>query len=347
MRRAIPYSPQERRVIGERPGLFGGPSILTYNTPVNPRENVCALYFERSPYWVSGSYDVAFVMPELYNKNLGRSKNDTDCFGRYWEWVESAGGSITHGGNPLFTDVNEWKEHILIPDIDAWDWEKSARETEIDTRFSPMVSLVNGFWFERMISWMDFIPAAMALIDEDQQPAILELFEATTDLACRVVDKIVEYFPCVDGINIHDDWGSQKAPFFSEEIARKLFLPFMKRLNDHIHSKGRYASLHSCGRVESRIQVFIDAGYDEWQPQSMNDTTRLYEEYGDKIILSISPPGLPPEATDADYRQAARDFVARFCKPGKPALLGMTPLSSNPVFREELYEASRKHYAGK
>ena len=86
---------------------------------------------------MSGSYDVAFVMPELYNKNLGRSKNDTDCFGRYWEWVESAGGSITHGGNPLFTDVNEWKEHILIPDIDAWDWEKSARETESTPRFRP------------------------------------------------------------------------------------------------------------------------------------------------------------------------------------------------------------------
>ena len=192
-----------------------------------------------------------------------------------------------------------------------------------------------------MISWMDFIPAAMALIDEDQQPAILELFEATTDLACRVVDKIVEYFPCVDGINIHDDWGSQKAPFFSEEIARKLFLPFMKRLNDHIHSKGRYASLHSCGRVESRIQVFIDAGYDEWQPQSMNDTTRLYEEYGDKIILSISPPGLPPEATDATYRQ--QPDLCQVCKPGnRPMGMIRCPRTRFPGGLYEASEALRR-----
>jgi len=345
MRRSIPYSQFERLVVDERPGFFGGPGLPIYNTPVTPRENVCALYFDKQPYWATSGFDTAFVMPSLYNKMLGREPNNTDCFDRYWEFVELAGGSITHGGNPLFTDVNDWKSKITIPNVDEWDWQGAVEESKIDTRLSPLFSLVNGFWFERLISFMDFENAAVALIDEDQQDAILELFGAMTDLGIKVIDKICEYFPCVDGINIHDDWGSQKAPFFSEEVARKLFLPFMQEMTSHVHSKGRYVSLHSCGHNDSRIELFIEAGFDEWQPQDMNDTQGMYEKYGDKIIIAVSPDPLPPDATDDDFRQAARDYVDRFCQPGKPSLMGFSAVTMNPAFSEELYEYSRKHYA--
>ena len=345
MSRSIPFSDQERKVIGEHVGFFGMVSPV-YNTPLNPRENVQALYFDKKPYWqVNGRADVEFLIPDLYNDKLGRSPNNTDTFNRFWEFHEIAQGSITRGGNPLFEDVNEWKDHIVIPDVDEWDWEKCAEDTKMDTRYSPIVSLVNGYGFERMISFMDFIPAAMALVDEDQHDAIIEMLGALTDLAIKVIDKLCEYYPCLDGINIHDDWGSQQAPFFSEEIARKLFVPFLKQMTDHIHSKGRYVSLHSCGHNEDRIQLFIDAGFDEWQPQTMNNTAKLYEEYGDQIIIGVYPDDVGPDATDDDYRQAARDYVDRFCLPGKPSLLGMNDVAMNPVFSAELYEYSRKHYA--
>jgi hypothetical protein len=316
-----------------------------YNTPVNPRENTCSTYFDKQPYWVSSGMDTAMVHPNLYNTKLGRAPDNTDVFNRFWEFVPMVNGSITHGGNPLFTDVNEWKDKLTIPDVDSWDWAQAAIDTTIDRRLSPIVSLVNGFWFERLISLMDFEHAAVALIDEEQQPALLELFEAMTNMGIKVIDKMCEHFPSLDGINIHDDWGSQKAPFFSEEIARTYFLPFMQEMTSHIHSKGRYTSLHSCGHNASRIELFIDAGFDEWQPQPMNDTQGLYEQYGDKIIISVYPDPIKPDATDEDYRQAARDFVDRFCQPGKPSLLGGTALNQNPAFTEELYTYSRKHFA--
>ncbi|MCL2046844.1 MAG: methyltransferase [Oscillospiraceae bacterium] len=344
-RRSIPYTSNERRVVDYRPGMFGGPDIPILNTPVNPRENARGLYFDKHPYWV-GTNDTSMPMPAMYNLHLGRSRDDTDIFGRFWQWVESAGGSITPHGQPLFTNVNEWKDHIKIPNLDEWDWEKAAEDLKLDTRLSNCPSLVNGFWFERMISWMDFMNAAEALIDEDQYDAIHEMFTATTELACKVVDKLCDYWPAIDGINVHDDWGSQKAPFFSEDVARELFLPYMKQLNDHIHSKGRYTSLHSCGRNESRTALFIEAGYDEWNPQPMNDTVAMYEAYGDKIVLSIAPPSIPEGSSDEDYKMAARDFVDKFCKPGKAASLGMTAMRANPVFVEEIYEYSRKRYAG-
>jgi len=316
-----------------------------YNTPVNPRENICAMYFDKQPYWLPTSSETAFAIPDLYNKMLGRAPNTTDCFNRYWEFVEMVGGSITHGGNPLFTDVNEWKDHIVIPDIDEWDWAGEAEALKIDTRLSPLVSLVNGFWFERLISFMDFEHAAVALIDEDQADALMELFTAMTELGIKVIDKMIEYIPSLDGINIHDDWGSQAAPFFSEEIARRFFLPFMQEMTSHIHSKGRYASLHSCGHNASRIQLFIDAGFDEWSPQAMNDTHMLYEKYGDQIIIAVQPVLIPEDSTDEEFRQAARDHVDRFCQPGKPSLIGFSRMTQNPAFTEEIYKYSRAHYA--
>lgn len=344
MTRSIPYSPIERRVAEERPGM-GGATIPMYNTPVNPRENTRALYFDKHPYWQALTSEAGYTIPALYNEKLGRAPDNTDVFNRFWEFVPVVNGSITHGGNPLFTDVNEWKDKLVIPDVDTWDWVAAAETVNPDRRFSTAATLINGFWFERLISLMDFEHAAVALIDEDQQGALVELFTAMTELGIKVIDKMCEYFPFIDGINLHDDWGSQKAPFFSEEIGRTYFLPFMQELTAHIHSKGRFASLHSCGHNFDRVQVFIDAGFDEWQPQPMNDTKTLYEKYGDKIIIAVYPDPINPESSDEEFRQAARDYVDRFCQPGKPSLLGRTTLNESPAFVEELYEYSRKHYA--
>ena len=60
----------------------------------------------------------------------------------------------------------------------------------------------------------------------------------------------------------------------------------MKKLVGHIHDKGRYCGLHSCGHVEDRVPVFIDAGLDTWQMQAnCNDVNKVYENYGDKIEI--------------------------------------------------------------
>lgn len=64
-----------------------------------------------------------------------------------------------------------------------------------------------------------------------------------------MIDKCVRYYD-VDGFCIHDDWGSQRAPFFSEAAARDIILPEMKRFTEHVYSYGKFVELHSCGHVE-------------------------------------------------------------------------------------------------
>ncbi|SHH98029.1 Uroporphyrinogen decarboxylase (URO-D) [Sporobacter termitidis DSM 10068] len=349
MNRRIPYVPGELRVVDTLPGFFGGPGFPLRDTPVTPHENMAALFYDKHPYWLPLPGDSTFMIPALYNERLGRGgpAGVTDVFGIEWEWVESAGGSIVRPGEPLLKNANEWTDKIKIPDIDMWDWVEEAGKTTCDRRVSTQMSFINGFWFERLVSFMDFAPAAMALIDDDQKDAVKALFADMTDLACKLVDKFCEYWPGLDGFNIHDDWAAQRAPFFSAEVARELFVPYMKALTDHIHARGRYVTLHSCGRGETRVQCFIDGGFDGWDPQAMNDTHRLWDEVGDKICISVVPDAYDPAAISEDeQRRRGREFAQRFCRPGRPAQLGFyAGAMLTKAFTDEVYIASRKIYS--
>lgn len=195
MFRKIPFVPNELQVAEELPGMFGRKPTPLRSTPVTSRENMMALYYEKQPFWIPTGHESRMIGPACYNDNLGRGmgKDNTDAFGIEWEWIPAVGGSIVRPGAPLLSDVREWKDKIHFPDIDSWDWAAEAERQKIDGRFPCQVSFVNGFWFERLISFMDFAPAAMALVDEEQQDSIKELFQAATDFACRLVDRFCEY----------------------------------------------------------------------------------------------------------------------------------------------------------
>ena len=348
MNRKIPFSKNELRIISSIPGRFGGPESPVRDTPVSSRENIAAMYYDKHPFWAPMPVDSGMIISPMYNNLLGRGNqaDTTDAFGVEWEYIEVVGGSIVRPGEPLISNMNEWKDKIKFPNLDEWDWAAEAAAVTIDKTRACQASLVNGFWFERLISFMDFAEAAVALIDDEQKDAVNSFFEASTEFAMKVVDKLLDYFPGLDGINVHDDWGSQKAPFFSNEVAYELFVPHMKALTDHIHSRGRFATLHSCGHNFTRIQCFIDGGFDAWDPQTMNDTHTLYDLFGDKIILGIIPDSFDPATTSEEEQRArARDHFDRFCKPGKPSVIpGYGSAMLTPAFSDELYEYSRKKY---
>ncbi len=347
MFKRIPFVKTELQVVEEIPNPFGMAGKKVYRTPVTPRQNLDALYVDKHPFWIPLPGESSGIQCALYNKYLSRGMGADmdDVFGVHWKFVPEAGGSISVG-DPILEDVNDWKEKILIPNIDEWDWEADCKDQKIDMRFGTSMTFINGFWFERLISFMEFMPAAMALIDEEQVDALHELFGATTELACRLVDKLCEYYPELTEINVHDDWGAQKAPFFSMDVANELFVPYMKKLTDHIHAKGRIATLHSCGHNADRIQCYIDGGFDQWSPQPMNDIEKLYELYGDKIVLGVWPKEEKwEELSEEKQRQRARAFVEQYSKPGKPVTLSIYAMRTcPPAFLEEVYEYSRKVY---
>ncbi len=352
---SIPFDPKEIENVKFVPGFFGM-QVPVYDYPVTPREAVIATY-QRKPIWQISGMDTGFFTPKVYPDNVARAfvfdaNNMTpeqgggkDMFGIEWEYVPQAGGSMVRPGKPFLTDANEWPEKVVWPDIDSWDWEGEAKKNE--NYFKPgtfiMCSMLNG-WFERLISFMDFEGAIMALYDEDQKDAVNAFFEKLTDLYIRLYDKFLTYFPQIDGFNVHDDWGSQKETFFSPAIVEEMLVPHMRRLTDFIHSKGRYADFHCCGQNLKQVPNMIKCGWDSWSGQPMNDTEKAYELYGDQILIGVIPPELDPNASEEEQRAAARAYADKFCRPDKPSILN-GGFNLSPAFREELYKQSRINYA--
>jgi hypothetical protein len=360
------FHPEEMNVVREIPSFFpGAPGTKVYTYPVTPREAFIAT-MKRDPVWQITGSETGFFCPRINPDNIARSfvfdgegmiMNDQagvkvggpDMFGVEWVFVPSAGGSMVQPGNPMLTDVNDWKTKIKFPNIDAWDWEDSSRKNKDYIANQDTLTLAwiqNGF-FERLISFMDFEGAALAIIDEDQQDAVKDLMLALADTYIKLIDKFDKYYG-VNSFTIHDDWGSQMAPFFSPVIGAKLIVPAMRKVTDHIHSIGGLADFHSCGHIDACVPNMIAAGWDSWSGMAMNDTQKDYELYGDKIVIGVIPDQYDPAATpEEDQRAAARKFVDKFCNPGKPCVINAYGSGAlTPAFREELYKASRIKFGG-
>lgn len=354
----IPFKEEELIPVQVVPNRMNpnAPGIAMYDTPVSGKENILANY-RKEPVYMYMSGDTGMFAPKVIPDNVARGfvfekemmdpalYGGKDMFGIEWEYVPVAGGSMVRPGKPFMEDANEWYDKLVFPDIDSWDWEGSAKANKdfLNPNKCNFAWLLNGAWFERLISFMEFENAAVALIDEDQQDAINDLFEKTTDLMCRIVDKMLEYYDNIDGFTVHDDWGSQANPFFSQDTAMEMIVPHMKKLVDHIHSKGKIADLHSCGHIESRIEAIIAAGWDSWTPMPMNDTHKLYEEYGDKILLNVCPATqLSLDSSEEEQRAAAREYVDKYCNYDKPSQCTMYVAEIQyPYFREEVYKQTR------
>ena len=350
---SIPFDEKELNILSVKD--LGRRVKRIYDRPISDAENMSRTYRQREPVWMPSPMDTLNIDPICIPDNIARGMvsgaehidNATqaggpDMYGIQWEYSMEARGSMVRPGTEVLDDANDWKEIITLPDVDSWNWKESAEANRELLQSGEWITttLYSGAWFERLVSFMGFENAAVALIDEDQEDAVQELFTATTDVICKVIDKIAEYFPQVNCIRVHDDWGGQAQPFFSLDTGMDVIVPHMKRTVDHIHSKGMIADLHSCGYTESRVECFIEAGWDSWTPQPMNDMDMLFREYGDKMIFGVRLEDRPED--DEAAVRLADDIADRFVVKCRPIRVGA--FFDSEAFEKELYRRSRLGY---
>ena len=268
-------------------------------------------------------------------------KGGKDLFGVEWVYVPTVGGSMVQPGNPILEDVNDWPEIIKFPDIDALNWEECRELNSCmnETTRSFYVTFQNGI-FERLISFMDFEGAALALIDDDQKDAVHALFSKLVDMYKSLIDHYLDILN-LDGVLFHDDWGSQRAPFFSLDVCMEMVAPYLKQIADYCHEKGMWFQQHSCGKNELLVPAMVYAGVDMWQPQTMNDVEMLREKYGDKIMFSIAPPSVPRDASDEVIEKTAKEFVDKYAPTFAEKPFMVSTFFADPRFTQAIYKYSR------
>lgn len=356
--KVTPYSDAEMNVVGEHIsttsfGSFRFKSPM-YDTPITPKENINLCVRREKPFWFPTMSDFCNLESRTNLDHVARAevmdmgppykdedKGGKDLFGVDWVYVPTVGGSMVQPGNPILLDANDWPTVIQFPRIEELNWDECRQLNSVlnESKRSLHVTFQNGI-FERLISFMDFENAALALIDDDQKDAVHALFGKLSEMYIEMIDRYLDILQ-LDGVVFHDDWGSQRAPFFSLDVCMEMVAPYLKRIADHCHSKGLWFQQHCCGKNELLVPAMIYAGVDMWYPQAMNDVEMLREKYGDKIMLSIAPPTLPRESTDAEIDAAAKAFVDKFAPTfaEKPFITGS--FFADPRYTNAIYKYSR------
>ncbi|MDO5410336.1 MAG: uroporphyrinogen decarboxylase family protein [Lachnospiraceae bacterium] len=353
------YKFDEKELQTGKSRVVFGCEMTEFDPPITPKENLLRA-LKGEPVWLPSTFDYGYLCPECVPDNVAKGNvmdarlsaaelGGKDMFGIEWEYVEQVGGSTTRPGHAPLEDVNDWKEVIHFPTkeyIDSWDWEEMKRRTEVFFRKNDFWEIIicSGY-FERLISFMDFEEAAVAMIDEEQEEAIQELFEKLTDLYISLIDKFLDVLGSenVDAVCVHDDWGHQRGVFFSSELIREKILPHMQRITDYIHKKGMIAECHSCGKVDPLIPIYIEAGFDMLECQNILEFDQCVPEFGDKLLMHVSPDVPPLEAPEEEHIAAARAFVDKMLQYGNPFLMDnyYSPYPLSKTFCDEVYRYSR------
>lgn len=124
------------------------------------------------------------------------------------------------------------------------------------------------------------------------QDELNEIFSYQVDFAIKNLEKILKEVK--DTIQVAyvcgTDFGTQKAPFCSNEVFKKLYASHYRKLNDWIHSHTSWKTFkHSCGSINSLIPELINVGFDclnpvQWTADNM-DKIKLKEEFGKDIVF--------------------------------------------------------------
>lgn len=115
---------------------------------------------------------------------------------------------------------------------------------------------------------------------------IAELYRRQADWTIRFADACIDLG--ADMIHLSDDWGAQKDLLFSPLLWRELIYPHMKRVVDHVHARGVFASLHSDGCIRKVTDGIAELGFDvvhPWQESAGMSYDTYLENYSDRFAI--------------------------------------------------------------
>ena len=355
----IPFDESEMVPVEVLPGFHGGAPKILWKQPSTYAENWRNILQNKECHYIPSALDFKTINPRIVpdlrakamvNDAGGKyiySGTELDNFGAEWIYQPKVAGAIEKGGFRLLDDIEDWEEELVWPDIDSWGWEESAIENKeycSDRKFFYKTICVTGF-FERLISFVGFEDALVAMIDEDARPSIKRFFDRLSDFYCSYIEHMKRYFD-IDLFEFHDDWGTQANAMFNTETYEEMIFPYIKKIVAKCHSLGVFYEQHSCGKVETFIPYMIDAGIDLWMGQDCNDKLMLVKKYGDRITIGVETPELPADATDEEIHEAAVAWANDYLIPDRPCALSIIAAKNvnRDRFEKELYILSRKAY---
>jgi hypothetical protein len=155
---------------------------------------------------------------------------------------------------------------------------------------------------------------------------VLKVFQRQCEIALRNIELLAgEVGDMLQVVFVSGtDFGTQRGLFSSLDTYRRLFKPFHKAVNDHIHKLTPWKTfIHTCGAIRALIPDLIEAGFDVLNPVQCSavgmDPRELKREFGRDLVFwgggvdtqTTLPFGTPEEV----YRQV-RERIDIFAPGG-------------------------------
>jgi hypothetical protein len=188
-----------------------------------------------------------------------------------------------------------------------------------------------------------------ALVDFYAEPVKThKLLDMILEYKLQLIDEISKRFGSrVNGIFMTDDWGTQQNTYISEQLFREYFYDRYKLLADAMHSHNYHFILHSCGKINDFVPLFIQAGIDMLnmgQPQCYG-IEELGKIAAGKIafLATCDIQATLPKGDEQLVRREALELVKNWSSPeggfvvfnyGDPEAIG-----SNKRIAEVMFEA--------
>ena len=284
-------------------------------------------------FWTGGQFMVSSV---IGNMPVPGTPEGYDWWGVHWTACEEAGGAFapTAGRPPVVSDIANWRKEVKIPDISGIDWEAAAaRDTaHLDPdKLTNFYGLANGI-FERIHFLMGFEETMMALAEDPDEVAAFA--DAIADFYCEIIKKVGQYYK-PDYLTLLDDYCQQTGSFMSPATFDKCFAPALKKIRDTTEESGMKFILHCCGRSETLLDNFYNAGVRRLEPvQPMNDLLEMKRRHPDMGFMGgLDLQGVidNPDCGEKEWRSEIRRCIDAYSEGGHYVVYGVTIDMHNPA----------------
>lgn len=155
---------------------------------------------------------------------------------------------------------------------------------------------------------------------------VTDLFALSTEVALENLARLWNALgDTVDIITVTGlDFGTQRAEWFSPEVFREVYLPFLRRQFGWVHEHTTWKVFeHSCGSIARIVGDLADAGLDILNPVQTSaagmDPRGLKDRYGDRLTFwggGVETQSTLPFGTPAQVRAEVAERIAIFAPGG-------------------------------
>ena len=169
------------------------------------------------------------------------------------------------------------------------------------------------------LAWPVFGQVGIFTLMMDDPELIRDVFDTYAGMIIEVVETIFGAGGDFDGAFFYGDLGYRNTTLFSPALYRELLFPQHQRLCRYFKERGKPVILHSCGKIEALIPLFIEAGFAAIQPieaKTGMDVRKLKAEFDNKITFYGNIDIRKLSGTSADIEEEIRSKVPVAMKGG-------------------------------